>query len=85
VATAVAATGPASVKKCSFTANEPCVCKNLLHREKAEQQGDSSNVQAPLRGGRDQYSSIPRVFDETKTCATSSSSVSYSEGSSLDR
>ncbi|KAJ5471568.1 hypothetical protein N7530_008925 [Penicillium desertorum] len=44
----------------------------------------SSDVQAPLRGVRDQYSSVPRVFGEAKTCATSSSSVHCSEGSSLD-
>jgi hypothetical protein len=32
----------------------------------------SSDVQAPLRGVRDQYSSVPRIFEEAKTCATSS-------------
>jgi hypothetical protein len=31
----------------------------------------SSDVQAPLRGARDQYSSIPRVTEEAKTCTTS--------------
>ena len=40
----------------------------------------SSDAQAPLRGARDQYSKILRVFEEAKTCATSSS-CSYSEGS----
>jgi hypothetical protein len=34
-------------------------------------------VQAPLRGAGDQYSNIPRVFDEAKTCPTFSQSVSY--------
>ncbi|KAJ9491474.1 hypothetical protein VN97_g1790 [Penicillium thymicola] len=41
----------------------------------------SSDVQAPLRGVRDQYSSVRRVFED---CATSSSSVHCSEGPSLD-
>ena len=31
----------------------------------------SSDVQAHLRGAREQYSSIPRVLEEAKTCATS--------------
>jgi hypothetical protein len=39
-----------------------------------------AHVPAALRGARDQYSSVPRVFGEAKTCATSSSSVHCSEG-----
>ncbi|OQE09286.1 hypothetical protein PENFLA_c115G04045 [Penicillium flavigenum] len=60
------------------------ICDNKSLRRDICDTKASSDVQAPLRGVRDQYSSVPRVFGEAKTCATSSSSVHCSEGSSLD-
>ena len=69
---------PCVVNVCSLTANEPCVV-NLCSAGDCCDDKASSDAQAPLRGARDQYSNIPNVFDEAKTCATSSS-CPYSEG-----
>jgi hypothetical protein len=70
---------PCVVSVCSLTANEPCVV-NVCSAGDCCDNKASSDAQAPLRGARDQYSKILRVFEEAKTCATSSS-CSYSEGS----
>ena len=86
----LAATSPASVKrcfavrtlrqqKCSLVATSPASVKRCFAGDCCDNKA-SSDAQAPLRGARDQYSKTLRVFEEAKTCATSSS-CSYSEGS----